>query len=133
LVGIQALAGAFVEAIWKGMQTPSSFVLSDRPEKTVAHFLLIPNPAWKRNTLFNGDFMAQPEFLTIDNKRYAIENLDDNARAQIVNLQVVDNEIAHAQQQLAILGTARAAYLSVLRQALAQVTPESEVAPQPTH
>jgi hypothetical protein len=77
--------------------------------------------------------MAQPEFLTLDNKRYAIENLDDSARAQIVNLQVVDNEIAHTQQQLAILGTARAAYLSVLRQALAQVQPEPEAAPQTTH
>ncbi|MDR3054285.1 MAG: DUF6447 family protein [Zoogloeaceae bacterium] len=76
--------------------------------------------------------MAQPEFLTIDNQRYAIANLDDNARAQIVNLQVVDNEISHTQQQLAILGTARAAYLSALRQVLANVQPEPEVA-QTTH
>jgi hypothetical protein len=78
--------------------------------------------------------MAQPEFLNVDGKRYAIERLDDTAKAQIVNLQVVDAEISHTQQQLAILGTARAAYLSVLRQALAKVQPEPDVeTPQVTH
>lgn len=77
--------------------------------------------------------MAQPEFLTFENKRYAIEKLDDVARAQIVNLQVVDNEVSRAQQQLAILGTARSAYLSALRQALANVQPEPEATPQTTH
>ncbi|GHT89711.1 hypothetical protein AGMMS49545_04000 [Betaproteobacteria bacterium] len=77
--------------------------------------------------------MAQPEFLAFENKRYAIEKLDDAARAQIVNLQVVDNEISRAQQQLAILGTARSAYLSALRQALANVQPEPEATPHTTH
>jgi hypothetical protein len=79
--------------------------------------------------------MAQPEFLTFENKRYAIENLDDAARAQVVNLQVVDSEVARAQQQLAILGTARSAYLSALRQALAKIQPESEAVdtPKVTH
>ncbi|MDR3352623.1 MAG: DUF6447 family protein [Zoogloeaceae bacterium] len=78
--------------------------------------------------------MAQPEFLNIDGKRYTIESLDNTAKAQIVNLQVVDAEISRAQQQLAILGTARAAYLSVLRQALAQVQPVPETeTPQVTH
>jgi hypothetical protein len=77
--------------------------------------------------------MAQPEFLTFENKRYAIAKLDDAARAQIMNLQVVDSEINHTQQQLAILGTARAAYISALRQALAQVQPEADAdTPTPT-
>jgi hypothetical protein len=47
---------------------------------------------------------------------------------------VVDGEINHTQQQLAILGTARAAYISALRRALAQVEPEAdESAPPTTH
>jgi hypothetical protein len=74
--------------------------------------------------------MAQFEFLTLDGKRYAMANLDDTARARILNLQVVDTEISHVQQQLAILGTARSAYLSALRQSLAQVQPEPDDTPQ---
>ncbi|MDR2113573.1 MAG: DUF6447 family protein [Candidatus Accumulibacter sp.] len=77
--------------------------------------------------------MAQPEFLTFEDKRYAIAKLDDAARAQIVNLQVVDGEINHTQQRLAILGTARAAYISALRQALAQAQPEADEAAPTTH
>jgi hypothetical protein len=74
--------------------------------------------------------MNQPEFLTLDGKRYAISNLNDTARARVQNLQVVDAEIAHVQQQLAILGTARAAYLSALRQSLEQVQPEPDETPE---
>jgi hypothetical protein len=70
--------------------------------------------------------MSLPGFLTLDGKRYATANLDDTARARILNLQVVDAEIAHVQQQLAILGTARSAYLSALRQSLQQVQPEPD-------
>jgi chaperone required for assembly of F1-ATPase len=77
--------------------------------------------------------MAQPEFLTFENKRYAIANLDEAARAQVVNLQVVDAEINHTQQQQAILSTARSAYISALRQALAKIQPEADADAPTTH
>lgn len=52
--------------------------------------------------------------ITIDGKEYVLDKLSDNARAQIVNLRVTDQEIARLQTQLAIVQTARAAYAQVL-------------------
>ena len=59
--------------------------------------------------------MTQAGTITIDGKEYALAELSDTARMQIANLQVVDAQIAHLQQQLAIAQTARAAYASVLQ------------------
>jgi hypothetical protein len=47
---------------------------------------------------------------TIDDKEYNIADLSEGAKSQIVNLQVVDQEIANLKQQLAIMQTARNAY-----------------------
>ena len=47
---------------------------------------------------------------TIDDKEYNIADLSEAAKSQIVNLQVVDQEIANLKQQLAIMQTARNAY-----------------------
>jgi hypothetical protein len=51
---------------------------------------------------------------TINDKEYDLDELSDNAKTQIVNLQVVDSEIAKLQQQLAIMQTARNAYAKAL-------------------
>ena len=51
---------------------------------------------------------------TIDDKEYNIADLSESAKSQIVNLQVVDQEIANLKQQLAIMQTARNAYGSAL-------------------
>jgi hypothetical protein len=51
---------------------------------------------------------------TIDDKEYNIVDLSEGAKSQIVNLQVVDQEIANLKQQLAIMQTARNAYGSAL-------------------
>jgi len=40
--------------------------------------------------------------ITIDGKAYALDDLSANARSQIVNLRVTDQEIARLQTQLAI-------------------------------
>ena len=47
---------------------------------------------------------------TINDKEYDIDDLSDTAKSQIVNIQVVDGEIARLNQQLAIMQTARNAY-----------------------
>ena len=52
--------------------------------------------------------------ITIDGKAYALDDLSTNARSQIVNLRVTDQEIARLQTQLAITQTARAAYAQAL-------------------
>lgn len=52
--------------------------------------------------------------ITIDGKEYALDALSANARAQIVNLRITDQEIARLQTRLAIAQTARAAYAQAL-------------------
>ena len=47
---------------------------------------------------------------TINDKEYDLNDLSDTAKSQIVNIQVVDGEIARLKQQLAIMQTARNAY-----------------------
>jgi len=56
--------------------------------------------------------------IRIDDVEYALEDLSDEAKAQLTNLQVVDQKIAATQQELAILQTARTAYAGVLKAAM---------------
>jgi hypothetical protein len=51
---------------------------------------------------------------TIDGQEYNLADLSEGAKSQIVNLRVVDQEIANLKQQLAIMQTARNAYGSAL-------------------
>ena len=51
---------------------------------------------------------------TIDDKEYNIADLSEVAKSQIVNIRVVDQEIAQLKQQLMIMQTARNAYGSAL-------------------
>lgn len=59
--------------------------------------------------------MTEEKIILIDGKEYPLTELNETARMQIANLQVVDAQIAHLQQQLAIAQTARATYASVLQ------------------
>jgi hypothetical protein len=61
-----------------------------------------------------------PETVTIDGKEYLTRDLSRNARIQLANLQVVDQEIARLKIQMAIAQTARAAYAKVLKDELPQ-------------
>ena len=56
--------------------------------------------------------------VTIDEKEYDSEKLSEEAKGQIVNLQVVDQEIASLQQKLAIAQTARNSYAAALNREL---------------
>ena len=53
--------------------------------------------------------------LTIDGKDYDTEQLNDAAKAQVTNVQLVDQKIAQLQQELAIMQTARNAYANALQ------------------
>lgn len=57
----------------------------------------------------------QGKNVTIDGVDYAIDELSQEARVQLTNLQVTDREIAHVQQRLAIFQTARTAYANALK------------------
>ena len=56
--------------------------------------------------------------ITIDEKEYEIELLSDEAKTQILNLRIVDQEIVSIQQRLAIAQTARNTYGVALREEL---------------
>jgi hypothetical protein len=53
--------------------------------------------------------------LTVDGKTYAVDRLSESAKAQVINLKVVDEEIRRIEQRLAIYRTARAAYAHTLK------------------
>ena len=56
--------------------------------------------------------------LTIDNKEYEIEDLSNDAKAQIMSIQFVDSEIGQTNLRLAALQTARNAYAKALKSLL---------------
>jgi len=63
---------------------------------------------------------------TINDKEYNIADLSENAKSQIVNLRVVDQEIANLKQQLAIMQTARNAYGAALNTEIAEKQPKTK-------
>ena len=48
--------------------------------------------------------------IKVDNKEYDVDSLSTEAKAQLLSIQFVDNEIARLQGQLAAMQTARNAY-----------------------
>ena len=58
--------------------------------------------------------MADTQTITINDKEYVIDDLSDAAKAQLVSLQVTDQEINRLQQQQKIAQTARNAYAQAL-------------------
>ena len=58
--------------------------------------------------------MTEPKTITINDKEYNLDDLSDNAKAQLGSLQLTDQEIIRLQQQLAIAKTARNAYAQAL-------------------
>jgi hypothetical protein len=72
--------------------------------------------------------MSLPEYITINGTNYSTAKLNDEARNQVLNVQVADAEIARLQQKLAIVQTARNAYTSALLGAVKAGTPETPAA-----
>jgi hypothetical protein len=70
-------------------------------------------------SLIKGTYMPN---ITIDNKDYDFDTLSDDAKAQFVSIQFVDQELLRLQNQAAAYQTARIAYSKALQAAL-PVTP----------
>jgi Lon protease-like protein len=70
--------------------------------------------------------MPEPETptLTMDGKEYNLEDLSQEARAQVVNVRACDQHLQQLQQQLAIAQTARRAYVAALKSLLPETAPE---------
>ena len=58
--------------------------------------------------------MTESQTITINDKEYVLDDLSDAARAQLVSLQVTDQEISRLQRQQNIAQTARNAYAQAL-------------------
>jgi cell division protein ZapA (FtsZ GTPase activity inhibitor) len=56
--------------------------------------------------------------ITIDNKEYDVDTLSEEAKAQLVSIQFVDQELQRVNAQAAVLQTARVAYSKALNEAL---------------
>lgn len=52
--------------------------------------------------------------ITIDEKRYAVEDFSDNAKAQISNLRFTDKMIANLKSEIAVTTTAKNSYSKAL-------------------
>ena len=59
--------------------------------------------------------------ITIDEKEYDLENLSDDAKAQLASIQYVDAELLRLHAQIAALQTARIAYANALNGLLVEV------------
>ena len=53
--------------------------------------------------------------ININGREFNIDDLSDSAKAQIANIQLVDQKINGIQQEIAILQTARNAYTAALQ------------------
>ena len=58
---------------------------------------------------------AAPGTIKIDDIDYKIEDLPDNAKAQLQGIQVAEAEMKRLNMQLALIQTARNAYLHALQ------------------
>ena len=58
--------------------------------------------------------------IKIDGKDYNTDTLSDEAKAQLQNVQFVDQELARLNAQAAVMKTARIAYAKALNDALVQ-------------
>ena len=67
--------------------------------------------------------------ITIDDVSYELDMLSDDAKAQIQALQATDRKIAEAQQDLAILQTARNAYAMALQDLLPATDSGADINP----
>ena len=56
--------------------------------------------------------------IKIDNKEYDVDTLSEECKAQLASIQFVEQELARLQAQVAVLQTAKAAYLQGLKASL---------------
>lgn len=60
--------------------------------------------------------------ITVDGKEYAFDTLSDDAKAKITSIQAVDQKIAQLNIDMAIMQTARNAYIQSLKTLLPKTT-----------
>jgi len=64
------------------------------------------------------DSKQNEQKISVDGTEYEMSSLSDDAKVQITNLRVVENEIMQLKAKLAIASTAKIAYQAALKSAL---------------
>ena len=59
--------------------------------------------------------------ITIDEVEYKLDDLSDNAKAQLANIQFVDTQLLQLNNELAVSDTARIGYTNALKAELAKI------------
>lgn len=70
--------------------------------------------------------MAERQTIKIDDKEYFIDELSNEAKAQIQNILYVNNKVSDLQSQIKVLNAAKEYYLSLLRNLLPQQEKKEE-------
>ena len=68
--------------------------------------------------------MAEDEIsnkITIDDVEYNLDDLSDDAKAQLMNIQFVDAQLQQLNNELAVSDTARIGYTNALKVELAKI------------
>ena len=64
---------------------------------------------------------AEEQKITIDEVEYKLDELSDNAKAQIANIQFVDAQLQQFNNELAVSDTARIGYSNALKAELKNI------------
>ena len=64
---------------------------------------------------------AEEQKITIDEIEYKLDELSDNAKAQIANIQFVDAQLQQLNNELAVSDTARIGYSNALKAELKNI------------
>ena len=59
--------------------------------------------------------------VTVDDKKYKVEDMSDQAKAQLSNIQFVDGQIQQLRNEWAISDTARLGYTAALKGELVKI------------
>ena len=59
--------------------------------------------------------MSEEETVTIDGEEYLVKDLSADAQAVVQSLRFVEQELAQNQARIAVLNTAKSAYISSLK------------------
>ena len=59
--------------------------------------------------------------ITIDDVEYSLDNLSDNAKVQLTNIQFVDAQLQQLNNEWAVSDTARIAYTNALKAELSKI------------
>ena len=60
-------------------------------------------------------------FITVDDKEYKVEDMSDDAKTQLLNIQFVDRQIQQLQNEWAVSDTARLGYTAALKGELVKI------------